>query len=55
MVKVKVMWECSTCAEVYEDDKEAEECCLPEAIEVYVCGKCKTTFDDEENAEECCK
>lgn len=47
-------WKCGACGSLYDEDKEALECCAPTPIEVFLCGECKGIFETQDEADLCC-
>lgn len=52
--KIQKKWQCSKCDEVHDDELDAEECCRPEAYEVFACPLCDDIHDTEALALQCC-
>lgn len=52
--KAKVLWKCSSCDEIHDDEDDARECCAPDVWEMYGCPECGKVCDEEEQALGCC-
>lgn len=49
-------YECSACGDLWEDERDAEDCCNPHAeqIRVYKCSGCEELYREKEDADYCC-
>ena len=53
MAEIKVMWECSCCNDLHDDEDDALDCCRPSANEVFLCPVCDEAHDSMKEAQEC--
>lgn len=56
-------YQCEDCEKIHDDEDDAQKCCAPEVVDVYVCGKCGEGFaymtkreqeTAKQEAEQCC-
>ena len=52
MATIKARYRCHGCAELHEDDWDAQNCCPPE--KVYACSVCDQDYFLPDDAESCC-
>ena len=52
--KLELAWKCHGCGEIYNNEDDAYECCLPEVSEGYLCPECGDYFRKEADALDCC-
>lgn len=50
----KKAYQCDRCDQVHDFHHEAERCCQPEVITVWLCPICDEAHEDEEEADTCC-
>lgn len=53
--RLKVMWRCGECGDLYEWEFAARDCCQPEVLQVYACPDCGECHEEMEKAVACCK
>ncbi len=53
--KAKLLWQCSSCNEMHNDEDDARECCMPEIYEHYGCPGCGKVHEEEHEAVSCCE
>ena len=51
----EIAYECAACGELFEDFKEAANCCGYGYYDVIICGECGTDYATEHGAEQCCQ
>lgn len=52
---VKKAYQCGECGSIHDGHYQAERCCMPEPVDVWLCPICDECHEEESDAEKCCE